>query len=164
MRPGGRRTLDTVSEIEIRLVRFDAPVAQQLIRDALADLGARYGGTGDDTPVAATEFEPPAGAFLIAYLAGEPVGCGGWRSHGADTAELKRMYTAPAARGRGVARGVLAAVERSAREQGRKRMVLECGDKQPEAIAMYTAAGYERIPNFGFYKDHEGCVSFGRTL
>ncbi|MET7672295.1 GNAT family N-acetyltransferase [Micromonospora luteifusca] len=153
-----------MSEIEIRVVRFDAPVAQQLIRAALADLGARYGGSGDDTPVDATEFEPPDGAFLVAYLAGEPVGCGGWRSHGADTAELKRMYTAPAARGRGVARTVLAAVERSAREQGRKRVVLECGDKQPEAIAMYRSAGYGRIPNFGFYKDAEGCVSFGRTL
>lgn len=164
MRPGVRRILDTVSEIEIRAVRFDAPVAQQLIQAALADLGARYGGTGDDTPVDATEFESPDGAFLVAYLAGEPVGCGGWRSHGADTAELKRMYTAPAARGRGVARTVLAAVERSAREQGRKRVVLECGDKQPEAIAMYSSAGYERIPNFGFYKDAEGCVSFGRTL
>ncbi|SIN37724.1 Acetyltransferase (GNAT) family protein [Micromonospora cremea] len=164
MRPRAGRTLDAVSEIEIRVSRFDAPVAQQLIRDALADLGARYGGTGDDTPVDAAEFEPPDGAFLVAYLAGEPVGCGGWRSHGADTAELKRMYTAPAARGRGVARTVLAAVERSAREQGRKRMVLECGDRQPEAIAMYTSAGYEQIPNFGFYKDEEGCVSFGRTL
>ncbi|MEH1169216.1 GNAT family N-acetyltransferase [Micromonospora sp. CPCC 205539] len=153
-----------MSEIEIRAVRFDAPVAQQLITATLADLGVRYGGSGDETPVAATEFEPPAGAFLVAYLAGEPVGCGGWRSHGADTAELKRMYTAPAARGRGVARAVLAAVERSAREQGRKRIVLECGDKQPEAIALYSAAGYERIPNFGFYKDSEGCVSFGRTL
>lgn len=164
MRLQARRTLDTVSEIEIRVARFDAPVAQQLISAALADLGARYGGTGDDTPVDATEFEPPDGAFLIAFLAGEPVGCGGWRSHGADTAELKRMYTAPVARGRGVARTVLAAVERSAREQGRKRMVLECGDKQPEAIAMYTSAGYDQIPNFGFYKDAEGCVSFGRTL
>lgn len=164
MRPGARRTLDTVSEIEIRVVRFDAPVAQQLIRAALADLGVRYGGSGDDTPVDATEFEPPDGEFLVAYLAGEAVGCGGWRSHGADTAELKRMFTAPAARGRGVARTVLAAVERSAREHGRKRVVLECGDKQPEAIAMYSSAGYERIPNFGFYKDEEGCVSFGRTL
>jgi GNAT superfamily N-acetyltransferase len=164
VRPHRGRTLDTVSEIEIRLVRFDAPVAQQLIQATLADLAARYGGTGDDTPVDASEFEPPDGAFLVAYLAGEPVGCGGWRSHGADTAELKRMYTAPAARGRGVARTVLAAVERSAREQGRKRMVLECGDRQPEAIAMYASAGYDRIPNFGFYKDAEGCVSFGRTL
>ncbi|MDG4808307.1 GNAT family N-acetyltransferase [Micromonospora sp. WMMD1120] len=153
-----------MSEIEIRTVPFDAPVAQHLIRAALADLGARYHSSGDETPVDATEFEPPDGVFLVAYLAGEPVGCGGWRSHGEGTAELKRMYTAPAARGRGVARTVLAAVERSARDQGRKRVVLECGDKQPEAIAMYRSAGYERIPNFGFYKDAEGCISFGRTL
>jgi GNAT superfamily N-acetyltransferase len=155
-----------VSEIDIRALRFDSPVAQSLIRAALADLGQRYGGSGDDTPVDAAEFELPDGAFLVAYLDGEAVGCGGWRSHGeaGDTAELKRMYTAPAARGRGVARAVLAAVEQSAREQGRKRVVLECGDKQPEAIAMYTSAGYEPIPNFGFYADAPGCLSFGRPL
>ncbi|PZF98799.1 GNAT family N-acetyltransferase [Micromonospora deserti] len=155
-----------MTDFEIHAVRFDSPAAQRLIRDALADLGARYGGSGDDTPVDAAEFEPPAGAFLVALLDGEPVGCGGWRSHGdtGETAELKRMYTAPAARGRGMARAVLAAVERSAREQGRKRIILECGDQQPEAIALYTSAGYERIPNFGFYKDAPGCLSFGRTL
>ncbi|MGC4805310.1 GNAT family N-acetyltransferase [Micromonospora sp. DT233] len=153
-------------EIEIRAARFDSPEAQRLIRAALTDLGQRYGGSGDDTPVDAAEFAPPDGEFLVAYLAGRPVGCGGWRSHGDDggTAELKRMYTSPEARGRGVARAVLAAVERSAREHGRKRLVLECGDKQPEAIAMYTSAGYERIPNFGFYRDFPGCVSFARTL
>ncbi|KAB1904511.1 GNAT family N-acetyltransferase [Micromonospora tulbaghiae] len=155
-----------MSEIEIRERRFDAPESQALIRAALADLGARYGGSGDETPVDAAEFTPPDGAFLVAYLDGRPVGCGGWRSHGGDgdTAELKRMYTDPAARGRGVARSVLAAVERSARDHGRKRIVLECGDKQPEAIAMYTSAGYERIPNFGFYKDAPGCLSYARTL
>ncbi|MGW4502274.1 GNAT family N-acetyltransferase [Micromonospora sp. NPDC004336] len=155
-----------MSGIEIRVERFDSPVAQRLIRAALAELGERYGGSGDDTPVEPGEFEPPAGAFLVAHLDGEPVGCGGWRSHGdgGDTAELKRMFTSRAVRGRGVARAVLAAVERSAREHGRKRIVLECGDRQPEAIAMYTAAGYERIPNFGFYKDAPGCISFGRTL
>lgn len=165
--PGQRRSYPAgVSDIEIRVLRFDAEVAQGLVRAALADLGARYGGTGDDTPVDAAEFEPPDGAFLVAYLDGEPVGCGGWRSHGdsGEVAELKRMYTAPAARGRGVARTVLAAVERSAREHGRKRVVLECGDKQPEAIAMYRSAGYERIPNFGYYKDAPGCLSFGRPL
>ncbi|MFG1800135.1 GNAT family N-acetyltransferase [Micromonospora carbonacea] len=155
-----------MSEIEIRPASFDAPEAQALIRAALADLGRRYGGSGDETPVDAAEFVPPHGAFLVAYLAGEPVGCGGWRSHGdaGETAELKRMYTSPQARGRGVARAVLAAVERSAREHGRKQLVLECGDKQPEAIAMYSTVGYERIPNFGFYRDHPGCLSFGRTL
>ncbi|RIV40685.1 GNAT family N-acetyltransferase [Micromonospora radicis] len=155
-----------MQEIEIHLVPFDSPAAQRLITAALADLGARYGGSGDETPVDASEFTPPEGAFLIARLDGQPVGCGGWRSHGdqGDTAELKRMYTAPQARGRGVARAVLAAVERSAREHGRKRIILECGDRQPEAIAMYSAAGYERIPNFGYYADHPGCLSFGRPL
>ncbi len=152
--------------LEIHAARFDSPVAQRLIRAALADLGQRYGGSGDDTPVDAGEFEPPAGTFLVALLDGEPAGCGGWRSHGdaGEVAELKRMYVAPAARGRGVARAVLAAVERSAREQGRKRIVLECGDRQPEAIALYSSSGYERIPNFGFYKDAPGCISFARTL
>ena len=155
-----------MSEIEIQVVRYDSPVAQRLVTAALADLGARYGGPGDETPVDVAEFEPPAGAFLVAYLDGQPVGCGGWRSHGeaGDTAELKRMYTAEAARGRGVARTVLAAVEQSARDHGRNRIILECGNKQPEAIAMYRSGGYQRIENFGFYRDAPDCVSFGRSL
>ncbi|QOC93102.1 GNAT family N-acetyltransferase [Micromonospora craniellae] len=155
-----------MQQIEIHVVPFDSPVAQRLITATLADLGTRYGGSGDETPVNAAEFVSPAGAFLVAHLDGQPVGCGGWRSHGdqGDTAELKRMYTDPQVRGRGVARAVLAAIERSAREHGRKRLILECGDRQPEAIAMYTGAGYERIPNFGFYADAPGCLSFGRTL
>lgn len=156
----------SVNEFEIRLANFDSPDARGLIRAALADLAGRYGGEGDQTPIDAAEFVPPAGAFLVAYLGGRPVGCGGWRSHGeaGETAELKRMYTDPTVRGRGVARRVLAAVERSAREYGRKRLILECGDRQPEAIALYEASGYQRIENFGFYRDEPGCVSYGRVL
>ena len=155
-----------MSDIEIQVVRFDSPVAQALIVEALADLGRRYGGSGDETPVQPEEFLPPSGAFLVGCLAGQPVGCAGWRSHGTtgETAELKRMYTVPAARGRGVARKLLAAVERSAREQGRKQLILECGDRQPEAIAMYESAGYRRIPNFGYYRDAPGCLSYAHNL
>lgn len=152
-----------MSEIEIRAVPYGSPVAQQLVARAMADLGARYGGSGDDTPVEATEFDPPDGVFLVAFLGGEPVGSGGWRRHG-EFAELKRMYTAGHARGRGVGRTVLAALERSAREHGRKRMILECGDKQPEAIAMYEGSGYERIDDFGFYRGVPGVLSYGRDL
>ena len=155
-----------MSEIEIQVVRYDSPVARALVVEALADLGRRYGGSGDETPVDPEEFVPPSGAFLVGHLAGQPVGCAGWRSHGesGETAELKRMYTVPAARGQGVARRLLAAVERSAREQGRKQVILECGDRQPEAIAMYESAGYQRIPNFGYYRDSPGCLSYGRDL
>jgi GNAT superfamily N-acetyltransferase len=156
-----------VEEIEIRRTGYLAPVAQVLIKAALADLGERYGGgEGDGTPVEPAQFEPPDGAFFVAYLDTRPVACGAWRSHGGDgtTAEIKRMYTVPAARGRGLARAILATVERSAREHGRRAIVLETGDRQPEAIKLYESAGYRRIPNFGFYADHPGCVSLGRQL
>jgi GNAT superfamily N-acetyltransferase len=155
-----------VSELDIRAVPYDSPVARELVGATLADLATRYGGEGDETPVTAGEFEPPSGAFLVAYLAGSPVGCAGWRSHGdaGDTAELKRMYVSPAARGRGVARAVLAAVEGSARRYGRRRLILECGDRQPEAIGLYQSAGYERIEDFGFYRGEPGVLSFGRPL
>ncbi|MEV4638597.1 GNAT family N-acetyltransferase [Actinoplanes sp. NPDC049548] len=153
-----------MDQIIIREARFDDPAVRQLIGLAMAELSARYGGSGDDTPVAVTDFEPPNGAFLVAQDAtGRLIGCAGWRAHGED-AELKRMFTISAARGRGVARRVLAAVEDSAREHGRKRVILETGDKQPEAVALYEKCGYERIEDFGFYKDEPGVLSYARTL
>jgi GNAT superfamily N-acetyltransferase len=155
-----------VSDIEIRLTRYGAPVAQALVAAALADLGERYGGPGDKTPLEAIEFDPPDGAFVVAYVDGTPVGCGGWRSHDdqGQIGEIKRMYTAPEARGLGVARAVLAAVEQSARGYGRRRLILETGDRQPEAIKLYEEAGYEQIENFGFYRTEPGCLSYGRQL
>jgi len=154
-----------VDEIKVREARFDEPVVRRLIAEAMAELSRRYGGTGDDTPVAAADFAPPGGAFFVAYDAtdGRLLGCAGWRPHGED-AELKRMFTVPAARGRGVARRILAAIEESARERGRKRVILETGDRQPEAIALYLRSGYERIEDFGYYKGEEGVLSYARTL
>lgn len=155
-----------VTDLEIRDEPYDSPAAQRLVAATLADLAVRYGGSGDETPVSPTEFAPPNGTFLVAYLDGEPVGCAGWRSHGdtGEVAELKRMYVSPVARGRGVARAVLAGIEESARKHGRRRLVLECGDRQPEAIALYQSSGFERIPDFGNYRDEPGVLSFGRWL
>ena len=96
----------------------------------------------------------------------EPVGCGAWRTHGGtgEVAEIKRMYVVPAARGRGVATRILRGLEDSAREAGRTRIILETGTGQPEAIALYVKAGYQRVPDFGHYKDEPGVRSFGREL
>jgi len=152
-----------VTEIEIRPARFADPAVQALVKEALADLGERYGSSGDDTPVALTDFDPPGGAFFVAYDGERPVGCGGWRVHGED-AELKRMYTAPAVRGKGVARRLLAAIEESARSAGHKRVILETGSKQPEAVGLYESSGYERIADFGYYKDYPNVLSYARTL
>jgi GNAT superfamily N-acetyltransferase len=145
-------------------VPYADPVAQRLVRAVLADLADRYGGDGDATPVRGEEFEPPLGAFLVAYRAGEPVGCGAWRTHPGNLAEIKRMYVVPEARGQGIAMALLRALEDSAREAGCTRVILETGTLQPEAIALYRKAGYERIPDFGHYKDEPGVRSFGREL
>jgi GNAT superfamily N-acetyltransferase len=155
--------LGSVEEIKVREARFDEPAVQRLIAEAMAELSRRYGGTGDDTPVGATDFNPPDGAFFVAYAGADLLGCAGWRKHGED-AELKRMFTMPAARGRGVASRVLTAIEESARERGCKRVILETGDQQPEAIALYLKRGYERIDDFGYYKGEEGVLSFAWVL
>lgn len=88
---------------------------------------------------------------------------GAARANG-DDAEIKRMYTAPEARGRGVARAVLTELENSARAAGKLRMILETGLKQPEAIGLYESRGYTRIPNFGYYKDEPDAVCYGFGL
>ena len=153
-----------VQKIKIREAGFGEPEVQRLIAAAMAELSARYGGSGDDTPVAADDFAPPHGAFLVAQdETGRLLGCAGWRTHGED-AELKRMFTIAVARGRGVARQVLTAIEDSARERGRRRVILETGDKQPEAIALYEKCGYERIEDFGYYKGEPGVLSYARAL
>jgi GNAT superfamily N-acetyltransferase len=155
-----------VADLDIRSVPYLDETAQALVRRTLADLGARYDSSGDDTPLEPSEFDPPDGDFLVGFLDGAPVACAGWRSHdpGGEVAELKRMFTAPEVRGRGVARAMLAAVEAAARDAGRKRLILECGSKQPEAIALYESSGYARIPDFGYYREYDGVRSYGREL
>ncbi len=158
-------------EIKIRPARFDEPAVVALLVHVLAELADRYGGSGDDTPVAPEEFEPPNGAFFVAEYAADPagldagglIGCAGWRRHG-DDAELKRMFTAKAARGRGLGRRLLAAVEDSARAAGCRRVILETGDRQPEAVGLYGSAGYVRIDDFGYYAGADGVLSFAKPL
>ncbi|MFI6072837.1 GNAT family N-acetyltransferase [Actinoplanes sp. NPDC051343] len=153
-----------MQEIKIRPARYDEPPVVALLVDVMAELSGRYGGSGDDTPVDPADFVAPAGAFFVAYT--EPdvlVGCAGWRRHG-DDAELKRMFTASAARGRGLGRRMLTTIEESAREAGCKRVILETGDRQPEAVSLYESAGYTRIDDFGYYAGHEGVLSFAKVL
>jgi GNAT superfamily N-acetyltransferase len=152
-------------------MRFGAPVAQRMDAEALQELTQRYG-EADGNPIESIQFDPPEGIFLVAWLDGQPVGCGGWRTieHVGplgvpeEVAEIKRMYVAPAARNAGVATSLLAALESAARECGIRRIVLETGGKQPEAIALYTKVGYRTITNYGYYKDEPDTVSFGRDL
>jgi len=93
------------------------------------------------------------GAFLVATAQGAPVGCGAIRRLDARTAELKRMFVLPAMRGRGIGRAVLAALAAEGRRLGVERLVLETGERQQAALALYDRAGFVRIPAFGDYVD-----------
>jgi GNAT superfamily N-acetyltransferase len=150
--------------ITVKTVPYDDPVAAALRGDLLVDLSARYGGDGDATPITPGEFDPPRGAFLVAWLDGRPAGCVGWRTHGDDAAELKRMWVALHARRCGVARALLTAVEDAARSAGKTRIVLETGTAQPEAIGLYVASGYARIPDYGHYEGSPLTRSYARDL
>jgi len=141
---------------------YDHPDAVALIADVQQEYVVRYGEV-DRTPVDPAEFAPPLGLFLVAYVDGVPAACGGWRAHDADV-ELKRMYVRDAFRGRGLARAVLAELERTAAAAGHTRLILETGSKQPEAIALYTSAGYTPVPRFGYYADAPEAVHLGKEL
>ena len=128
-----------------------------------AEYVARYGGP-DETPMDADEFTPPHGRFLIGYSGGAAVACGGWRTHAPGTAEIKRMYVATGCRRRGLAARILSELERTAAEAGMTTMLLETGDAQPEAIALYTRAGYVGVDSFGYYRDSPRSLSLAKTL
>ncbi|MFF9770754.1 GNAT family N-acetyltransferase [Streptomyces sp. NPDC014636] len=156
----------------IRHVRFDHPDAVKLNDEVQAEYHLRYGDGGDATTLDATDFDPPRGAYLIAYDENDrPVATGGWRSQDDNgegnedgDAELKRMYVVEGMRGRGLARRMLTALEEDARAAGRVRMVLETGTKQPEAIALYTSSGYAPCGKFGYYREYEESRCFAKRL
>ncbi|ASU77805.1 N-acetyltransferase [Actinopolyspora erythraea] len=154
----------------IEVCRYDHPDAAELIRQVQQEYVHRYGGP-DSTPLLPEDFLPPRGLFLVGYSARLPVAIAGWRSQDSDDpefrdgdAEMKRMYVVPWARGSGFAREILAELEDTAARAGRKRMVLETGLQQPEAIGLYQSSGYHEIPRFGVYRDEPESRCFAKEL
>lgn len=101
---------------------------------------------------------------VVAYDDGKPVGCGAIREFEPTATEVKRMYTIPASRGKGVATKILEELEKWAAELSYKKCILETGKRQPEAIALYTKCGYSPIPNYGKYAGVENSVCFEKSL
>ena len=97
------------------------------------------------------EVSDQRGAFLVIRLDGVPVGCGAVRLLDSTVGELKRMYVSPSARGQGLGRQLVAALEAEAKALGAQRLVLETGIRQTAALALYRATGFQPIPLYGEY-------------
>ena len=142
----------TADQLEVRNEPITSTVAVQMIAALNAELSARYPEEGaNHFRLDPEEVVEGRGAFLVAYVHGRPSGCGAVRRLGRETAEIKRMYVDPRARGQGVGYALLQALEREARRLGVATVVLETGARQPEAVALYERSGYAPIPAFGEY-------------
>lgn len=138
--------------IEFGPAVVDAGPGGELLAAMRAEIAAIYAGLDLDGPqmprAGAAELGPPGGTFLVGTRDGEPVCCGGVKRLDGSACEIKRMYVAPQARGQGVARRLLAALEGAARELGYAIARLDTGPDQPNARALYESAGYVEIENF----------------
>jgi GNAT superfamily N-acetyltransferase len=157
---------------------YDGPAAALLVQALMVDLNERYAdedaAAGDDAPddddylaeVTAELVRPPKGTFLVAWLDGEPAGCGAVKPLDIDATkgEIKRMYTLPSARRRGISRSLLVALESRAAALGYGYLQLETGLAQPEAIALYESHGWHRITPYGHYKDSPQSVCFAKAI
>ena len=101
---------------------------------------------------------------VVLYEKDEAVGCGAIKHFSPVAMEVKRMYTQPAQRGKGLATAILTELEKWAAELGYQQCILETGLKQPEAIALYQKNGYQLMPNYGQYAGVENSVCFEKKL
>ena len=127
------------------------PPASDLIEAMVADLEPLYGRIDKPGMPSARpyEFGPPHGVFIVGFdEEGNALTGGGVKRLEAGLAEIKRMYVVPEARGRGIARQLLVALENAARALGYERVRLDTGPKQPHAEALYRSAGYVEIPDY----------------
>jgi GNAT superfamily N-acetyltransferase len=102
--------------------------------------------------------------YLLAWREGVAVGCGALRRLDGHRGELRRLFVTMNARREGVGRTLLARLEAEALALGYRRVVLETGTRQKQAMALYRAAGWRRIPAYGSFANDPTSVCFGKTL
>ncbi len=155
-----QRLVAAMGEVErlIRVAAIDLRIEPPGSRDArwcldayVTELAARFE-TGFDAAksnsASDAELTPPSGYFVVARLDGAPAGCGALKVTGANIGEIKRMWTAPSARGLGIARRVLDALEAKAAEVGLTTLRLETNATLREAQALYRGSGYREVAPF----------------
>lgn len=146
----GRPALPPVG-VEVDPVDAQGAIARTCLERYFAELALRFPEGFDrqrDAAEALADYAPPAGVFLVARMSGQPVGCGGLRPFAPGIGEIKRMWVSPDARGRGVGRTLLSALERAARERHLRAVRLDTHSSLAQALQLYRASGYRDIPRF----------------
>lgn len=141
----------TAGLVEVGIEDPASAAARFCVESYFRELDARFDAGFDPSlsiSADATELSEPAGLLLVARLRGEPVGCGALKLHGAEPAEIKRMWVAPSARGLGVGRRILAELERHAHRHGADLVRLETNQTLREATGLYRSAGYMEVDRF----------------
>ncbi len=139
------------ASVEVTAESPDSADARVCLNAYFGELSARFENGFDaaaDDSARVDDLTPPSGLFVIARLDGEAVGCGGLKRVDKATGEIKRVWTAPSARGLGVARRMLRALEAAAREAGIKTLRLDTNRALTEAHALYRSEGYREIARF----------------
>lgn len=156
------------AKITVDLESVHTDDALMLIGQLSRELAVHYvddrKGSGDFRP---TDMDVPRACFVVARLNGAPVGCGAIRprdENSVHVAEIKRMFVHPTARRRGISRLVLARLEEAARDYGYTATILETGDRQLEAIALYEKAGYTRCDCWGKYLTSTWSLCYRKAL
>ena len=101
---------------------------------------------------------------VVLYENEKPLGCGAIKEFNATTMEVKRMYTSPESRGKGIATKILLELETWTKELSYEKCVLETGKRQPEAVQLYAKSGYKMIPNYGQYAGIENSICFEKSF
>jgi len=141
-----------VALVEIVAVAAGDAEARWCLDEYFGELASRFEEGFDpsrDKAGEMNEMTPPAGVFMLARLEGDPVGCGGLKRVDETTGEIKRVWTAPSARGLGVARRIVRRLEAAARDMGLKGVRLDTNRALTEAQALYRAEGYREVARFG---------------
>ena len=144
--------LPAANALDLTFEPPDGDAARACVAAYFEELNRRFMGgfdPGGAHDPAAADMAPPHGAFLIARLGGAAVGCGGLKTLEPQIGEVKRVWTAPNARGRGVARAIMAGLETRARAMGLARVRLDTNRALTEAQAFYAGLGYRPIARYG---------------
>lgn len=148
----------------IKVIRTDSdnPDFVELVKYLDADLAEKDG--SDHSFYAQFNKIDTLKNVVVVYENDTPISCGAIKEYSPDTMEVKRMFTLPGSRGKGIATKVLTELEIWATELHYERCILETGKRQPEAIALYKKNGYKLIANYGQYSGIENSLCFEKEM